>query len=274
MSLLETKAESDWVIVYERAIRDDNTLFFPQRLSQAFLDQARRTMGSYVFANQYQNEIVPDDQKVFKKSWLRYFNSIPDGCNTFGFIDPAISLENGADYTAVVIVDCDKNNQWYIKYAKRYRINPTEIVSLCFQIQEQFHCKIIGIEDVAYQKALLYMLSEEMKRRNKIIPVHGVHPGTDKTKETRILGLVPRFEWGRILINQGLHDLELELHTFPRGRHDDLLDALSQIEQIAYYPGKDKPSNEPPAPNHPTYEEWYRKNLYKRASEERYDSDD
>jgi len=36
-----------WSVVYERAIREDGSLLFPERLTQEFLDNARRTMGSF-----------------------------------------------------------------------------------------------------------------------------------------------------------------------------------------------------------------------------------
>jgi len=253
-----------WSVVYEKAIRDDGSLFFPERLTKEFLDQAKRVMGSYMFANQYQNEIIPQGEQTFKKEWIRYYKAKPELKTTFAMIDPAISQQDNADFTALVVVDCDVDGNWYVRSAMRYKITPTQIVNLCFKVWEKFKPQAIGIEDVAYQKALLYMLDEEMKRRNAVLPVTGVKPDSDKSKEIRILGLVPRFEWGRILLAQGLHDLELELAQFPRSKNDDLLDALAYIERIAFYPQKERSTNEPPNPNDPAnYERWYRQNISK-----------
>lgn len=261
----------DWDIVYESAYRPDGSLFFPDRLSEEFLASARRSMGSYVFANQFLNEILPDDQIMLKKDWIKYYDAIPEKVYTFAFIDPAISQEKSADFTALVVVSVDHLQNWYVRTAQRFKINPTQIVELCFRVAEQFKPQAIGIEDVAYQKALLYMVSEEMRRRGKIIPVTGVHPGTDKTKEMRILGLVPRFEWGHIFLARGLNNFELEYSQFPRGAHDDLLDALSMIEKIVYYPQEARKNGEKPNPNHPDYEKWYRAQLVKRSSGQSYD---
>ena len=59
------RALSDkWSLVYERAELTDGTLFFPDRLSREFLDDAKRTMGSYFYANQYLNEVIPDRKSV------------------------------------------------------------------------------------------------------------------------------------------------------------------------------------------------------------------
>lgn len=262
-----------WSCVYERAIRPDGTLFFPERLTQEFLDEARRTMGSYLFANQYQNEVLPEGSQSFKKEWLRYYKHLPEIKHTFGFIDPAISQQREADFTGVVVVDVDTDKNWYLKYAQRFKITPTEIINLIFKLQAQFQFNALGIEDVAYQKALLYMLDEEMKRRGQIVPVTGIHPGTDKSKETRILSLVPRFEWSRIFIAQGLYDFEMEYAQFPRAAHDDLLDPLSQLEQIIYYPQKVSRKDEQPHPSDPKYESWYIANIHKKRESEDRDYD-
>ena len=254
-----------WSYVMERAIKDDGTLFFPQRLTKEFLESAKRRMGSFFFANQYQNEVIPADAQSFKKEWFQYYSQLPKTKTTFCFIDPAISQADTADYTGISIVDVDPDNNWFVRVASRLRLTPTQIVKVCFDITDKFKPNIIGIEDVAYQKALLYFLDEEMRRRNTIIPVTGVRPPSDKSKETKILGLVPRFEWGRIRLNQGLVDLETELLSFPRGKHDDIIDSLAMIDTIAYAPSKDKPDGKRPAPNSPGYESWYINELKKKG---------
>lgn len=257
-----------WSFVLERAIREDGSLLFPERLTQEFLLDVKKTMGSYLFSNQYMNEIIPAGESPFKREWLRYYQSIPDTHYTFAFIDPAISTMETADYTALVIIDVDPNRQRYLRVANRYRITPTQIVELIFRVNEEYHPQVIGLEDVAYQKALLYMLDGEMRRRNCILPVTGVRPPTTKTKEMKILGLVPHFEWGRLLVNQGLHDFETEYAQFPRGSHDDILDALASIEQILYFPTVSGKMDQGPRPNEAGYESWYIKNKLKNSAGE------
>jgi predicted phage terminase large subunit-like protein len=247
---------NSWTVVYERAIRSDGSLLFPERLTADFLDQARRTMGSYVFANQYQNEIIPEGEQSFKKHWLRYYRELPEECFRFAFIDPAISEADTADYTALAIVSADADKNWYVELVERYRMNPSQMIELCFQIAEKYQPQVIGIEDVAFQRAIMHFAVEEMRRRDKWIPVTGVKRSPDKSKQMRILGLVPRFEWGSCLLSQSCGALEDELSTFPRGAHDDCLDALASIEDIIYYPEK-RAHEQAPNPNDSGYESWY-----------------
>jgi len=258
--------KNGWVIVYEKAIRDDGSLLFPERLTWDFLERAKRTMGSYVFANQYQNEIIPDDKKVFKKEWIRYYSILPSITNTFAFVDPAISEADTADYTGIVVISVDIQQNWYVRFAQRFRINPSEIIQKLFWINEKFSPMTIGVEDVAFQRSIIHFAHEEMKRRNKRIPIAGVKRGPDKTKEMRILGLVPRFEWGNLFLTQGMNDLELELAKFSRGAHDDLIDSLASLEEIIVYPHNPRSKNEPPSPNDPKYESWYIQQLIRNKS--------
>lgn len=260
-----------WDKVYEKAIRHDGSLLFPERLTHEFLAQARRTMGSYLFANQYQNEVIPEGEKKFKREWLRYWspNDIPANTYQFAFVDPAIGQLKTHDYTALTVVEVDQERRWFVKVAKRQRINPSEIIELCFTVQEQFKPKVIGIEGVAFQQAIVHFALEEARRRGKHLPVTAVKRSTDKTKEMRILALVPRFEWGTLFLGAGQQDLESELDTFPRGAHDDLLDALASIEDIVYYPSPIRRKDEDIHPNHPDYERRFIERLARRNAESR-----
>lgn len=247
---------SRWEVVYKKARNPDGTLFFPEKLTDDFLQMARETMGIYKYTNQYENEVIPLDAQSFKKEWFRYYQELPPRVNYFAFIDPALSESDGADYTGCVVVAVDTDNRRYVVFARRYRITPTEIVKLIFDVNRKFKPRAFGIEEVAYQKALLYFTAEEMRRRNELVPIVGVKPPTDKTKQMKILEMVPRFEWGHIFLSQGLTDLETELLTFPRGAHDDLIDALASMNTIIIAPEKERPVQRTPHPNSQGYESW------------------
>lgn len=262
-----------WSVVYESAEDGDKNPTFPQILPLVKLQQLRKTLGSYKYANQYLNLTIPDDEQDFKKGWLKNYDSIPAKTYTFIFIDPAISLEQAADYTATVVVKVDENKNWYLIYANRQRITATQTIEWIFKLHEKFKPNVLGIEDVAYQKALLHFMSDEMRKRNKMVPLHGVKRArvnqdgakiSDNSKPMRIRSLVPRFEFSTIFINRGLDDFELEYGSFPRGSHDDILDALASIEDIVYYPAPERIKPREPRPSDPDYEKHYIQTLKKR----------
>lgn len=258
----------EWSVVYDKAVRDDGQLLFPERLTKEYLLGQRKIQGSYIFAHQYQNEIIPSDDQDFKREWLKCYTQLPKHKTTFAFIDPAISLQDDACFTALTVIDVDEDNVWYLKVAKRLRITATQTISLMFDVQENFKCQAIGVEVVAYQEALMHFLDTEMKRRKITLPVHGIRRSPDQSKQLRIRSLVPRFEWNRILIKHGLTDFEDEYLKFPRGSYVDILDALSSLEELAYPPEPLKKENTNVAPNHPNYEKLYIRQLVEKKSRE------
>jgi predicted phage terminase large subunit-like protein len=258
----------EWSVCYKRAILKDGTALFPEKLPLDFLHNQRKVQGSYVFANQYMNEIIPLEDQTFKEEWKKYWRDLPPILYTFAFVDPAISEADTADFTAIVVVSVDQNKNWYVRQATRLKCNPSVTIDFLFKLQAQYNCVTIGVEDVAYQKALIHFTFEEMKRRGVMLPITGVKRGPDLSKEMRILSLVPRFEFNLLFLNQGLDALELELSQFPRAAHDDLLDALASINDIVYYPSPRRARDEKPHPQSPEYESWVIRNAHKSGSNE------
>ena len=252
-----------YAVAYDRAIRDDGSLLFPEKLSKEFLEAQRKAQGSYIFAHQYQNEIIPSEDQDFKKEWLRYYSALPKRKTTVVVIDPAISLDQDACYTSIVVLDCDENNDRYLRLARRMRITSTQTVELIFNVNDKIKPNILGIESVAYQMALLQFVISECKKRNVHVPLYAIKRGPDKSKQMRIRSLVPWFEWQRTLVKPGLTEFEDEYLKFPRGSYVDILDALADAQELAYPPQKERKANVQPAPNHPNYEKWFIEKLHR-----------
>lgn len=268
-----------WCVAYDKAIRDDGSYLFEKRLSPAFLADQRKFLGSYIFAHQYQNEIIPSEDQDFKKEWLLYYDSLPKNLTTVVVIDPAISLDQDACYTSLVALSCDEANHRYLRVAKRMRITATQTVDLIFKVYEALKPQLIGVETVAYQMALMHFLMAETKKRNLerakdkkpsiALPLHGIKRAPDKSKMTRIRSLVPWFEWQDTSVKQGLSDFEDEYLKFPRGSYVDILDALADAQELIYPPQKPKEWTKAPPPNHPDYEKWFiRQQMKKQRDEE------
>ena len=79
-----------------------------------------------------------------------------------------------------------------------------------------------------------------MPHRNMFFTVTALQ--AQRKKEERISALQPRFSSGSVWIPQDAGDwwveLKGEMLAFPNGIHDDLLDSLAYVEQIAVTPVK------------------------------------
>ncbi|MDD5347854.1 MAG: phage terminase large subunit, partial [Candidatus Omnitrophica bacterium] len=95
--------------------------------------------------------------------------------------------------------------------------------------------RMVGIEKVAYQRALVHFLMKEMPKRNMFFPVFEL--AAEKQKELRIKALQPRFKAHTVWLPEHapwLTEMESELLMFPKGLHDDLIDAMAYIPAFAF----------------------------------------
>lgn len=193
----------------------------------------------------YLNNPVPDDEADFKREWFIPYDPTDlrgKPLNKFITIDPAISVEKDADYTAMVTVGVDEFRNIYILDIVRARLKPKEIIDTLFDLWHMYSPVKIGIEDVAFQKSLQYALTEEMHNRYVYLPITPLRPG-GRAKEQRIRGLQPLYANQKIFHSKHVRNimvLEDELTRFPRGKNDDTADALAYILDLGIFPAKRK----------------------------------
>lgn len=217
------------------------TVLWPEKFSLDELSMIRRRMGPYTFSTQYQNEVVAPENADFKREWFRYYeNSDLNGkdLNRYTLVDPAISLEQDADYTAIITVGIDKYGNIFILDILRERLKVDGLINALFYQYEKWHPREIGIEDVAFQKALRYALRQEEEKRNRFLPTLELKPH-GRSKDQRVRGLQPLYANGTLYHNRDLIFnvyLEDELLRFPRGKHDDMVDALAYALDVMHPP--------------------------------------
>lgn len=225
---------------YEGKYRE-GAISFPEKFSWQVLDELKRQKGPSEFSAQYMLNPIPEETAVFKSSYFQKYESWEirgKQLNKFMAVDPAISEEKSADYSAIVVVGVDDYNNWYIVDLFMERCGVERLIGEIFHYANKHNPLEIALEMEAYAKSLQYFMSEEMKRRNRFLPlkeVRSTRMGNDK--EYRIKALEPRYFNGMIYHDRHdphTADLEEQLRTFPRGRYDDLIDALAYINQIAF----------------------------------------
>ena len=233
-------------VFLRRAIDENGELLMPNRLTKEFLDNIKKTQGTYHFSCQYQNEPVSDETAVFKKEDFKHYK--PDDLdiplNVFMSVDPAISIEKTADYSAIVVGGFDNAGNIYILDIFRERVESKDLINQIFTMAETWRPRMVGIEETAFQKVMIYNLNDEMRARGLYLPVSGLKRDTSESKEMRIRALQPKYQSHNIYHpnkHAYLFDLEFELLRFPRGKTDDIIDAEADLLQIAY-PKKNRKS--------------------------------
>lgn len=242
-----TKQRQSYNIILRKAIEDDGSLLFPERLTHEFLDEQRRDQGSYIYSCQYMNNPVDDETATFKH---KYFRNIEWGLvkdkpiNWFVAVDP--SMEGPySDFAAFVLAGFDAEQNLYVRNIHRAKMNYAGIISLMFDWNQRYQPRRMALETIATQSNISYMLNTEQRQRNVWLPVKEIK-SRQNTKEDRIRSLAPYYEFGRVYhVNEcnQLDDLEYELTHFPKGENDDIIDALATILEIATPPSHKRRKN-------------------------------
>ena len=224
-------------ILVRKAYNRDGTLFFPERLTEEFLEKTRHTQGSYIFSCQYMNEPVDDETATFKQSNMirvpwEMVESMP--MNWYLSVDPSYEGPY-SDYAALVVCGMNHQKDLYVRHVLRMKMSYSQIIEQIFELYNRYPIKQIVLETVATQKSIQYELVNEQKRRGTWLPITEIRSRT-KSKEERIRALAPFYEFGHVFHIREcpqLDELEDELIHFPKGENDDCIDALATILEIA-----------------------------------------
>jgi predicted phage terminase large subunit-like protein len=224
-------------VLVRSAHNPDGTLFFPERLTEEFLQKTKRTQGSYLYSCQYENNPVDDESATFKRSSLvrvpwSLTKSMP--MNWYLSVDPSYAGPY-SDYAALVIAGMNHQKDLYVRHVLRKKMTYAQIIEAMFDLYNRFAPRQILLETIAAQKSIQYELSNEQKRRGTWLPITEIR-SRSKSKEDRIRALAPFYEFGHIFHIKEcaqLDDLEYELIHFPKGTHDDVIDALATVLEVA-----------------------------------------
>lgn len=223
---------------------DGESVYWSEEIHQ----QKRRDMGPYTYAAQILLNPKADSAQGFKREWLRHYRRISNVSKMNGYIlvDAASSKKKGSDFTAMKVVGLNVDRKRYVLDMVRDRLNLKERGDRLFALHRKWTDAGLKIKEVRYEKyglmadtEYLRARMEEENYRFKIVEVGGV-----TSKHDRIKRLIPLFEQGDIWLPESLYMtdwqhipvelvkafIEEEYMAFPFGLHEDMLDALSRME--------------------------------------------
>jgi hypothetical protein len=183
---------------------------------------------------------IDSETQLFKKEYFKYVNAEPKGLTKVVLCDPAISEKKTACYTAVVCWGVNSDNHWFLCDIDYGHFDPGQTVDSIFRMVSKHRPTAVGVEDVGYQKALQWIINQEMPRRNIFFRCEPLKHG-GRAKEVRIQGLQPRYKAGTVWHVSGVYGLaeyESELLTFKPGVTSivDLIDCAAYGDQLIIPP--------------------------------------
>ena len=182
----------------------------------------------------YERKLLTEDQG----HWF-YRNS---KLNVFAAVDFAFSLSKKSDYTAIVIVGVDSDNNIYVLDIDRFRTDRiTEYFEHILQLSTKWSFRKLRAEVTVAQQAIVKQLKELIKQHGLAISVDEFRPNKYQgNKDERISAtLEPRYDNLQIWHYRGGNTQTLEEELQSRNPpHDDIKDALASAIDIAVKPFK------------------------------------
>lgn len=237
------EAHKDWEISRHEWINEDGTLFFPARITRAFVESRKRGMPTRQFYAYYHNKPQSEEEQIFLPEYFRVIpdQDIPSASWTYILTDFAFKVLEKNDRTCFWVVSVDQTRYAYVRDFQVGRWKPSESVRRCCDLWDRYQplfVKGITIEQTAHEE-LLKGLFEEIRlqtmTRPRIIPISG---RSEEIKGMRIEGIEPRFRDGRIYFAQSLRDqwgkwkeMFEEMTEWPFSKHDDIPDAISDLDK-------------------------------------------
>jgi predicted phage terminase large subunit-like protein len=238
LKVWSTKKHGMWRSVKYRAHNSDySKLLWPSRKTKQDFIQLRDDFISQgipeVYACEYLCNPVDDSIRYFKKSDLLALTKEDKlkKVNYYITADLAISEKERADYSAFVVGGMDENGILHIRNVIKDRLPGDEIVNTLLSLQRVYTPLAVGIEDMQVSKSIGPFLNRAMIEENTFLNVIPLKPNkTDKISRSR--SIQARMRAGAVKFDKEADwwpDLEHELLVFPRGKHDDMVDAIAYL---------------------------------------------
>ena len=239
---------SGWVSMKYRAHTPDfNGILWTENYTKDWFIEKKEEYVSQgipdVYSQEFLNTPIDESLSYFKRSDFRdlsdedrKFLQAPDWKKHFNFYigtDLAVSVKEASDWSVFVVGAMDSNGYLNILKVIRERMDSMEIVETLLGLHRTYDPDAISMEKGQIEKSIGPFLRERMLDTNTFPTILPLAPSTDKLQRAR--SIQARMRAGAVKFDKQsdwFYDLEEEACLFPRGKHDDQVDALAYVGLI------------------------------------------
>jgi predicted phage terminase large subunit-like protein len=204
---------------------------WPAKHSIEQLHSIRANIGDFEYNAQYLQMPRLAVGEFFDDQDFRVVERAPDGLRWYWYCDLALGQTETSDYNATLGVAMDGAGNVYLRDLLKERELETFMADTRrLMLLEQERGASWGIEDVAFQSLVFQQFIRDQGLAN--VEIHPIRPKGDKV--TRARPWRRRAKDGRVFLVRGAWNQSFirEAASFPKGRHDDAIDAVSGAFQM------------------------------------------
>lgn len=244
------KESPAWHVLWYSIYGEDGKSIWEERFPESRIVQIKAEFESVGnlngFYQEYMNEAQSPDNAPFKPEYIRLhhysYRRTAEGQNTlyrtidnedkiipvdiYCGVDPASSLSARSDFFVIAVIAIDSDGNKYIVDIVRDKIDPAYQPETIIDIYKKYRPKRVRIETTGYQEALRSSVRKMMLEQKLYIPglENGIKPRNRKSE--RLMSLVPMLARGEFFFRKKDVIAQQEFLSYPRGKHDDILDAI------------------------------------------------
>lgn len=198
------------------------------------MEQIKVDVGSRVFNALYQQRPAAADGNMLKREWWRYYDHLnpPPFASMLISVDAAFKDEEDNDYVVIQVWGKNEANMYLVDQTRAKMNFPATIQSIRNMVAKYPMAVLKVIEDKANGSAIIQTLQNEI---GGIVPVN-----PEGGKVSRVNAVSAYIESGNVYLPRStwINDFVEEAASFPTGKHDDQVDAMSQaLHRFIYFGG-------------------------------------
>ena len=218
----------DCITVEEDFRKENGQPLCPERYDDKALRIIENTLGSREWNCLYQQNPIALDDAIFKPTWWRYRSLAQIGelprRRVVLSIDCTFKDAENSDYVAMVALCEHEDGTVTILDVINERLDIIGTMSAIRNWANRFSPAAVLVEEAANGYAVIQMM------KAKLPNIIGVKTG-NASKVSRASGAAPMIEAGSVYLPPNaswLHPFINQFSTFPRSKHDDMVDACTQ----------------------------------------------
>lgn len=252
----EYKVEVDNLFTWPRTVRPDGKAFgfdlqTLARIKAEYSDKVQFYAQYYNDPNDTSSDRISRDKfqyyntRLLRKEGSKWFYN-GRKLNVYAAVDFAFSLNNRADYTAIVVVGVDCDNNYYVLDIDRFKSDKTlDYFKHIKTLHSKWVFSKLRAEISVAQKVIVNAVKGFLKEDGLRLPIDEYRPSrAEGSKEERIAAALEHlYDNLQVWHHEGgwTEVLEEEL-VLARPAHDDCKDALASAVEIAVSPAKSSAS--------------------------------
>jgi phage terminase large subunit-like protein len=217
----------------------DNPTIDPEEI-----EAARQNLSSFHFKQEFEASFTNSGSGMFKEEWLKYGDEPNHGSwyiaiDLAGFKDVAnasSAADKRLDQSAICVAKVTDTGEWFIEKIEYGRWGIDDTAMRIIKNVKEYQPTAVGLEKGMARQAVLGPLEALMRRTNTYFRIEELTHGNQRKTDRIMWSLQGNFEHGRIILNkeQKWDEFIDQYLMFPSTQtHDDLLDSLSYVGQLA-----------------------------------------